>query len=145
MDILQIQLLVQQYGWTATQVAHAIGRPETYVRQVMEEHGWESVSVTDIVISADDTEKTVERIRGQEVQKQSVTAPLQALAEITLLGKINACLAEIDINDPSSPRALGDLAKAFATLKQNTITAQVSEQENGKNAAVQVQVINQIS
>lgn len=154
MDHLQIELLYRQYGWSAAQIATAINKQLSYVQLVIREHGWEqgdgnadTQSSTDISTQAQPTTNgqavAIQALKDKEISKQTVLAPLIAVAEMSLLGKLSEAIDHVDVTESDSHIKLTNLVKAFKHLTQDSVTSKVVSDENNK-PGIAIQVITQI-
>lgn len=145
---LQIQLLYCQYGWLPSRIATAINKPETYIKKVIEENDWklpEKVESNLVPIEGQDPSNTaIQELKDNEVRKQAVLAPLVAIAEIALLGKITETIDHFDTTEDGAGVKLANLVKAFKAMQQDTVVTKVVNNEADAKPGIAIQVITQI-
>lgn len=150
-ELIQIELLYCQYGWPIDKIATTIGQPITYVSMAIDKSGWVQGSAMpkkdDALVRADDAPSgqafAIQQLKDKEVDKQAMLAPLVAITEIRLLGKLSTAISSVDSEDPDAHVKLANLVKSFKQLTQDSVTSKVIDDVNGK-PGVAVQVITQI-
>ena len=148
MDHLQIQLLFCQYGWSSHKIAAAINKAESYVSMVIQENGWTPSVQSDLEVipveGQDPNTAAIQELKDNEVRKQTVLAPLVAIAEIALLGKLTEAIDHFDSIEDGSGVKLANLVKAFKTMQQDSVVTKVVNNEADNKPGIAIQVITQI-
>lgn len=150
-ELIQIELLYCQYGWPIEKIASTIGQPVTYVSMAVKNNALVQGSAMpkkdDALVRAEDAPSgqafAIQQLKDQEVDKQAMLAPLVAVTEIRLLGKLSSAISSVDSEDPDAHVKLANLVKSFKQLTQDSVTSKVIDDVNGK-PGVAVQVITQI-
>ena len=152
MDHLQIELLYCQYGWSATQIATALNKQESYVQLVIKEHAWtqgEKAASNETVMLPVGPDQggqalAIQTLKDREVHKQSMLAPLVAVTEISLLSKLAEAIDHVDTSESDAHIKLANLVKSFKQFTQDSVTSKVVDDTNGK-PGIAIQVITQIA
>ena len=152
MDHLQIELLYCQYGWSVTQIAAALNKPESYVQLVIKDNAWAQgeTSKSDAVVALpagpdqNGQALAIQALKDREVHKQSMLAPLIAVTEISLLSKIAEAIDHTDTSESDAHIKLANLVKSFKQLTQDSVTSNIVDDTNGK-PGIAIQVITQIA
>ena len=152
MDHLQIELLYCRYGWSISKIASTLVQKETYIQQVINEYEWEQGTQaeenTSLQINGEQTTNgqvlAIQALKDNEVHKQGMLAPLVAITEIQLLGKISDAISRIDTDESDAHIKLTNLVKSFKQLTQDSVTSKVVDDTNGK-PGIAIQVITQIT
>ena len=152
MDHLQIELLYCQYGWSATQIATALNKQESYVQLVIKEHAWNrgekaagnETAMLPVSPDQDGQALAIQALKDREVHKQSMLAPLVAVTEISLLSKLAEAIDHVDTTESDAHIKLANLVKSFKQFTQDSVTSKVVDDTNGK-PGIAVQVITQIA
>ena len=145
MESLQIQILYCQYGWSTAQIAAAINKAETYVLAVIKENslvpGSNLPAVQD---GANEQETQIQALKANEITKQTMLAPLQAVAEIALLAKLTEAIDHTDSTLDDAGVKLANLVKAYKQLTQDSVMTKAVNEANDK-PGIAIQVITQIA
>ena len=152
MDHLQIELLYCQYGWSATQIATALNKQESYVQLVIKEHAWnrgekaagDETAMLPVSPDQDGQALAIQALKDREVHKQSMLAPLVAVTEISLLIKLAEAIDHVDTTESDAHVKLANLVKSFKQFTQDSVTSKVVDDTNGK-PGIAIQVITQIA
>lgn len=155
MDHLQIELLYCQYGWSATQIATALNKQESYVQLVIKEHAWtrgeKAVGDETAMLPVGPDQggqalaiQALQALKDREVHKQSMLAPLVAVTEISLLSKLAEAIDHVDTTESDAHIKLANLVKSFKQFTQDSVTSKVVDDTNGK-PGIAIQVITQIA
>lgn len=147
MDIVLIQLYYEHYAWSAKKIAEFIKKPESYVRQVIEEEGFNlppEINLPAIVDQTQESAGQVQSLKDAEVAKQALLQPIYVQAEALLLAKVIEAL-----EDPQVAQRVDahDVFRAHAatlqSLKQHAVVNKVIDEKN-TNAGIQINVIGMI-
>ena len=149
MDTVLIQLYFEHYGWTTKKIADFIKKPESYVRQVVEEEGFKQPAIditpTDTNLPAETTPHgQVQDFKDAEVVKQALLQPTYVQAEALLLAKVIEAL-----EDPQVAQRVDahDVFRAHAatlqSLKQHAVVNKVIDEKN-TSTGIQINVIGMI-
>lgn len=152
MDHLQIELLYCQYGWSATQIATALNKQESYVQLVIKEHAWtrgekavgDETAMLPVGPDQGGQALAIQALKDREVHKQSMLAPLVAVTEISLLSKLAEAIDHVDTTESDAHIKLANLVKSFKQFTQDSVTSKVVDDTNGK-PGIAIQVITQIA
>ena len=152
MDHLQIELLYCQYGWSASQIATALNKQESYVQLVIKEHAWtqgekaagNETAMLPVSPDQDGQALAIQALKDREVHKQSMLAPLVAVTEISLLSKLAEAIDHVDTTESDAHVKLANLVKSFKQFTQDSVTSKVVDDTNGK-PGIAIQVITQIA
>lgn len=152
MDHLQIELLYCQYGWSATQIAAALNKQESYVQLVIKEHAWtqgEKAASNEAAMLPTGPGQggqalAIQTLKDREVHKQSMLAPLVAITEISLLSKLAEAIDRVDTAESDAHIKLANLVKSFKQFTQDSVTSNIVDDTNGKSG-IAIQVITQIA
>ena len=152
MDHLQIELLYCQYGWSASQIATALNKQESYVQLVIKEHAWnrgekaagDETAMLPVSPDQDGQALAIQALKDREVHKQSMLAPLVAVTEISLLSKLAEAIDHVDTTESDAHVKLANLVKSFKQFTQDSVTSKVVDDTNGK-PGIAIQVITQIA
>ena len=152
MDHLQIELLYCQYGWSASQIATALNKQESYVQLVIKEHAWVQgdkatggeTAMLPVGPDQGGQAHAIQALKDREVHKQSMLAPLVAVTEISLLSKLAEAIDHVDTTESDAHIKLANLVKSFKQFTQDSVTSKVVDDTNGK-PGIAIQVITQIA
>lgn len=137
---LQIKLLYEQYNWTPDQIGSLLSLSPSIIRLTIEEQAYKQ---NQLVVSQEQTQQSIERLKADEVNKQQHIVPIMAAIEISLFAKIMEMTKACE-----SPSEVAHVVKAYKSLTQDAVVNAVIREEKtagGKQPTIAVQIINEVA
>lgn len=126
---LQIKMLTEQYGWDKDRVAKFLDVSPSVV----------SISLQSQNLPVHLGQVTIDELKGVELVKQSLLAPMQAIVESQLLEKIRLLIA-----DAESSLDIKNLVAAFKDLTEHSVTHTLANVDKNAKPNIAIQVLNEI-